>query len=138
MLLAGGVNETKVSDDSYLAVRSGPIVDPSQSPVIVRFAADAPTFTPTSIMFTLEAKATQAGLVQRIDLFDWIAGSWVQVDARPATLVDQVVNVLLTDPARFVQPGARAMAAQVRLHASGPFGTRSWVSRIDRVAWTVR
>jgi hypothetical protein len=137
-LLAGGVDETKVSDDSFMAVRSGPIMDRLGSPVIVRFAAEAPTFTPASITFTLEAKATEGGLVQRIDLFDWIAGSWVEVDARPATLVDQVVDVLLTDPARFVEPGARTMTAQVRLNASGPFGTRTWASHIDRVAWTVR
>jgi hypothetical protein len=136
--VAGGVDETKVSDDAYLAVRSGPITITRGSPVTVRFAAEAPLFTPASITFTLEAKATEGGLVQRIELFDWIAGSWAEVDARPATLVDQVVSVPLTDPARFVAPGTRAMTAQVRLDASGPFGSKSWAGHVDRVAWTVR
>jgi len=138
ILIAGGVDQAKVSDDSYMVVRNLLVFDPQESPVMVRFAAQAPTFTPASITFTLEAKATTAGLVQRIDVFDWVAGSWVEVDARPATLVDQVVNVPLTDPARFVKPGARTMTAQVRLKASGPVATLRWAGQIDRVAWTVR
>ncbi len=137
-LLAGGVGETKVSDDAYLAVRNDPFVRRPKSPLTVSFAAVAPLFTPASIVFTLEAKATEAGLVQRIDVFDWIADSWVEVDARPSSLEDQVVDVVLTDPARFVQPGARTMAARIRVDASGPFGTKTWASSIDRVAWTVR
>jgi hypothetical protein len=137
-LIAGGVDETKVSDDGYLAVRNDPIVTTRKSPVTVSFAADAPLFTPASIVFTLEAKATEAGLVQQIDLFDWVGDSWVEVDARPTTQEDQVVNVVLTDPVRFVQPGTRTMAARARFDPSGPFGSKSWASLIDRVAWTVR
>jgi hypothetical protein len=137
-LVAGGVDETKVSDDTYMAVRNGRKRTSEESPVMVRLAAAAPTFTPTSIAFTLEAKATQGGLVQQIEVFDWAQGSWVEVDARPATLADQIVEVLLTDPARFVQPGARTMRAQVRFKVGGPIAAKTWTGQIDRVAWTVR
>jgi hypothetical protein len=126
-----------VSDDSYMVVRPAPVLGQQESPVTVRFATEAPTFIPASITFTLEAKVTTASLVQRIDLFDWVAGSWVEIDARPATVVDQVVNVPVTNPARFVEPITRSMQAQVRLKASGPT-PMTWAGRIDRVAWTVR
>jgi hypothetical protein len=81
---------------------------------------------------------TTSGLVQGIDLFDWSAGSWVQIDVRPATLVDQVVDVPVADPGRFVEPGTRRMRAQVRFKPNGPMLGGRWAARIDRVAWTVR
>jgi hypothetical protein len=137
-LLSGGVDQAKVSDDTYMTVRSGLVADAQESPVAVQFDAQAPTFTPASIVFTLEARATVAGLVQRIDLYDWEAGSWVEVDARPATLLDQVVNIPLTDPARFVESLTRSMTAQVRLKANGSISSKAWAGQTDRVAWTVR
>lgn len=138
VLVAGGVVQAKVSDDRYMVVRNSTLVSPQKSPVTVRFAAQAPTFTPVSIAFTLEAKVTAPGLLQRIDLFDWVAGAWIEVDARPATLVDQVVDLPLTEPARFVKPGARDVMAQVRVSAEGHVRTRGWSAMIDRLAWTVR
>jgi hypothetical protein len=138
ILVSGGVDQAKVSDDAYMAVRNGPVTSSREAPVSVRFTAGAPTFTPVSISFTLEARVTAPDLVQQIVLFDWAAGSWVEVDARPATLVDQVVDVPLTDPARFVDPATRTMAAQVRFKANAPSMLGMWVAHIDRVAWTVR
>jgi hypothetical protein len=136
--LAGGLDETKVSDDAYMVVRNpNPLFTAPQAVLaIVRFAAPAPTYTPASIAFTLEAHATTPDLVQRILLYDWAAGSWVEVDARPTTVADQVVEVPLTDPGRFLQPGTRTMTAEVRFGPNPAIGT--WSAHIDRVAWTVR
>jgi len=134
-LVAGGVVQAKVSDDGYMTVRRAR--GPANGQVAMTFTAPAPMVTPASIAFTLESKATTTGLAQGIDVFDWVARSWVAVDARPATLVDQVVEVPLTDPARFVKPGSRLMTARVRLKEEGA-GAATWAARIDRVAWTVR
>jgi hypothetical protein len=137
-LVAGGVDQAKASDDTYMSVASGMTLNSQESPVTVQLTAPAPTFTPGSISFTLEARVTVPGLTQRIVLFDWAAGSWVEVDARPATMVDQVVKVPLTNPARFVDAATRTMAAQVRFKASAPSTSSQWVGHIDWVAWTVR
>jgi hypothetical protein len=104
--------------------------------VAVKLSAPAPTFAPVSISFTLEASATTPDLIQRILLYDWAAASWVQVDIRPATVADQVVDVPLTNPARFVDPATRTMSAQVRFTPAVPLGT--YAGRVDRAAWTVR
>jgi hypothetical protein len=133
-LVGGGVVQAKVSDDAYMTVRKAAAAN---GQVAMTFTAPAPMATPTSIAFTLESKATTTGLAQTIDAFDWVARSWVEVDARPATLVDQVVEVPLTDPARFVKPGSRLMTARVRVKAEGA-GASMWAGSIDRVAWTVR
>jgi hypothetical protein len=58
------------------------------------------------------------------------------VDTRPATLVDQVVNVTLVDPVRFVAADSRTMTARVRLTSDG--SAALWFGLVDRVAWTVR
>jgi hypothetical protein len=123
-----------VSDDDYLSVRNGLVTD---AQVAVKFTAQAPMFVPASLAFTLEAKVTTTGVVQGIDLFDWVAGSWIEVDARPAALVDQVVDVPVTEPARFVEAGSRSMAARARMKAEVP-GVSRWVGQFDQVTWTVR
>ena len=131
-LASGGVVQARVSDDTYMKVGNG---SAGNTKVGMRFGAPAPTFTPASITFTLEAKVTAAGVVQSIDVYDWVARSWVAVDTRPATLVDQVVNVTLVDPARFVAAD-RTMTARVRLTSDG--SAALWFGLVDRVAWTVR
>jgi VCBS repeat protein len=134
VLVSGGVVQARVSDDAYMKVGNGPTGNPN---IGMSFVAASPTFTPASITFTLEASVTTTGLLQSIELFDSAAGAWVTVDVRPATLVDQVVSVPLTDPARFVAPGSRAMTARIRLKADGA-GAALWTALVDRVAWTVR
>jgi hypothetical protein len=134
VLASGGVVQARVSDDAYMKVGNGSASNPN---VGVRFGAPAPTFTPASITVTVEAGVTTTGVFQWIDVFDWAARVWITVDARPATLADQVVSVPLTDPARFVDPGSRTMMARVRLKANGA-GAPVWFGLVDRVAWTVR
>jgi VCBS repeat protein len=134
VLASGGVVQARVSDDAYMKVGNGSVSNPN---IGVRFGAAAPTFTPASITVTVEASVTTTGVFQWIDVFDWTARVWVTVDARPATLVDQVVSVAVTDPARFVEPGSRTMTARIRLKANGS-GAALWFGLVDRVAWTVR
>jgi hypothetical protein len=134
VLASGGVVQARVSDDAYMKVHNGSAANPN---VGVRFAAPAPTFTPTSITITLEASVTTTGVLQSLDVYDWTAGAWITVDARPGTTADQVVSVPLTDPARFVAPGSRMMNARARLKANGS-GAPLWSALVDRVAWTVR
>ena len=132
-LASGGVVQARVSDDTYMKVGNG---SAGNTKVGMRFGAPAPTFTPASITFTLEAKVSAAGVVQSIDVYDWVARAWVVVDTRPATLVDQVVNVTLVDPVRFVAADSRTMTARVRLTSDG--SAALWFALVDRVAWTVR
>ena len=138
IVLGGGVDQAKVSDDAYFAVGNphpafGTAKD---APVTVRLAAASPSFAPTSITFTLESGASTPDLVQRIVLYDWVAKVWVEVDARPASLLDNVVDVVVTDPGRFVDRATRTLSAQVLYRPNTPMP--SWSVRIDRVAWTVR
>jgi hypothetical protein len=107
-------------------------------PVVLVFSAPAPTFVPASMTFSLEARASLGGIVQGIDLYDWVAGSWVTVDLRPAAPLDQVVSIPLANPGRFVERRTRAMNAQVRFRALGPRPAGGWDASIDAVAWTVR
>jgi hypothetical protein len=134
VVVSGGVVDAKVSDDRYITVKNGVAANPHVS---ARFVAPSPTFNPASITFTLEAKVTTTGVLQSIDLLDWVTGAWVQIDSRPATMNDQVVEIPVENPARFVSPDSRMMSARARLKADGS-GASLWSALIDRVAWTVR
>jgi hypothetical protein len=136
-LVSGGVQQAKVSDDTYMVVRNER-TDPGDWAVMVRFTAQAPTFVPTSITFSLEARVNKTGLVQAIDLFDWTSGGFVQVNQRTATLADQVVSIPLAAPGRFVQPGTRTMRARIKYKESVPQPNIRWAASIDAVAWAVR
>jgi hypothetical protein len=136
--VSGGVVEARVSDDALMVARAGPAEALAAWPVVVVFSAPAPTFVPASMTFSLEARASLGGIVQGIDLYDWVAGSWVTVDLRPAAPLDQVVSIPLANPGRFVERRTRAMNAQVRFRALGPRPAGGWDASIDAVAWTVR
>ncbi|MBV6457667.1 MAG: hypothetical protein HONBIEJF_00784 [Fimbriimonadaceae bacterium] len=137
-LVAGGLAETRVSDNLHMVARNQIVVNQNQRPLVFRFEAMAPMFWLNSITVLLEAKASTVGLTQYIDLFDWSANTWVQVDARSATTVDQKLAVGVTDPARFMHPTTRQVLSQVSYKVTGPVQSQSWTAAIDFVSWKFR
>ena len=59
------------------------------------------------------ARSSVTNLTQTIELFDFAAGVYVAIDTRTATTTDSVVEVMGSNPSRFVQTGTRAIRAKV-------------------------
>jgi glucose/arabinose dehydrogenase len=136
VLVSGGLPQVVQSDDQRAVVGPGIVAISSESPVTLRFDATAPSQTPTTLRFFLEAQASTAGLTQVLELWDYTANAWVQVDSRAASNnVDWRIVVTPSSPARFVQASTRAMRAQVRYYQSGPVTSSHWQARVDQAVW---
>ena len=138
-LISGGLSDLFYSDDARLYAQAGMILTPSEAPVWLVVTGTATTATPSELRFTLEANVNTAGAIaQWIRLYNYVTQSFEEVDARPATVPDQTVVVVVPgDPSRFIHPTTREMQAQLTWNTAGPIGAFPWTIGIDRATWTI-
>ncbi|MCH8275461.1 MAG: hypothetical protein IH851_11800, partial [Armatimonadetes bacterium] len=98
----------------------------------------SPIPNPRKILFTLEASASIPNINQKIELFNYVTGTWETVDTRPATTADSIAEIVITiNPERFIQPVTLAMKAKISYKEAGPILLYPWQARLDHVFWTV-
>lgn len=136
-VMSGGLPELLESDDLRLQIGGDFTLDRATPPVSVVVEGVSPGPNVVELSFKLEASATQSGIPQNIELYDFVAGQYVLVDARTATTTDSTVEISASDPSRFVQAGTGVMRAKVSYKSSGAASGR-WRIRIDQVQWKVR
>ena len=135
-VIAGGLPELLQSDDKRLVVNPGVTLNSVESPVTLRLDTTAPSQTATALRFFLEAQASTTGLTQVVELWDYTANAWVQIDSRGASPnVDARIVLLVANPNNFIQSGTRAMRAQIRYFQSGPIASFPWQVRVDQSVW---
>ena len=143
-LVSGDATDIAASDDQRLVFRSfkpppglnrDPRVVPRNS-VRLEFFTAAPHANPCELRFQLEAQVEVENLTQRIQLFDYQANQFVEIDARPATIDDSVTEVILREnPERFFMPKTSLIKAAVTWkNESGPAPNR-WHIGVDQVQW---
>lgn len=137
ILEEGNVKSLLKGDASVMKVRNGIVANATEPPASVILDTRCGLASPSSMSFTWTNRVTTAGLRQTVELFDWVANSWVEIDNRSATLSDQSITVPASDPARFVQTGTGAMRARVSVKAGGPVGASSWQMISDKALWIV-
>lgn len=135
---AGGSADLNNSDDQYLrvgAIRPFELNFPSAS---LETWTTAATETPSTILLQLEANVGAVPAVQVVQLYDYVAGQWVTVDTRFATLTDTKINLEIREsPARFVEAGTKRVKARVSVTDWG-ITVVAWSLNVDRVNWVVR
>ena len=144
LFVSGDQTDIAASDDQRLIYRSfkpppGLNRDPRAVPrnsVRLEFSTLAPHADPCELRFQVESQVEVENITQRIQLFDYPANQFVEVDARPATTSDSVAEILLRDsPERFFEPSTGLIKAAVTWkNESGPAPSR-WEIRVDHVQW---
>lgn len=133
----GGLPDLFFSDDTYVDVQARRATEIAAASVEIEIEGIAPTETPTSLKFILEAGQSGDPVLQRIELFNFQSGLWETVDERTAPFGDTTVSVVIgTNPARFVQPGTRLVRARIGYHDRGVTFI-SWGARYDVTKWEV-
>lgn len=136
-LAVGGFEELATSDNSDLSIRRSNSDVFSQ--VIFELTSQSPTMSPNTLSFTIEASVfSRSRVTQTIDLFDYVAGTYVQlnsVDAR--RFVDSVETADASgDLSRFVDQTTGEMKARVRFVS--PDIRQRFTANTDLVTWTIR
>jgi hypothetical protein len=137
ILFSGTVNDLLASDDVRATFRPGITFASGEAPVRVRLDAVSPVIAPSTMRILVESQASAGGMLQTIEAFDYVANDWEQVDVRNANVgTDGVVDLSLTNPARFVDAGG---SVSMRLHfkPTAPVFTYPWNSALDKIAWVV-
>lgn len=133
--VSGSVAELAASDDAYFKVRRSM---PSHPGAGFDVGGVSPIAVPSSLSVRLESSVeAQRPVNQSIELYDYVAGNWVQVDYRASSRTTDLVAEVTAggDVSRFVQPGTGFVEARVRYHPT--FTTLRFVAKVDQFSWTV-
>lgn len=139
ILSSGSLQDTFESDNLYLKFRPGLTLNSSEPPVWLEFESVLSTDAPSSLSVILEASANTVGLTQSIEMFNWNAGQYEQVDSRAVAFNgDLVVDIdLATGISDYVQSGTGAVKTRAGWRATGLILLFPWTVCIDQVAWSV-
>ena len=138
IVLGGSLASTVDSDDVWLSIRGRFENDKSNFRFVqAEFSAVSPVPSVTSLTLRIETSLSSIA-VETLEAFDFVAGLFVQVNQRVLGTTEVPLQVTLTAPARFLEPGTRRMLMRTALtqHTFTP-GTLA-VYKVDRLAWMLR
>lgn len=136
-LVGGGVSELGTQDGQYLVVNKGITANPTEAPVRLVFEGTCRWQDISKVRFQLRNKVNSAGLQQIVDLWDFTAGAWVEVQNQNASTTETSFTLTAPNPDRFVEAGTKTMRARVQLKAVGPTTVSDWGTSIDLATWTI-
>lgn len=135
ILVSGGVNALAASDGIDLSIQRGLDV---QSRTVFELTGVSPVANPVSFEVELEgAVFARSSVNQTIELFDFVAGNWQQLDSRAASpFSDSTVIVAASgDLARFVELGTRTTKARISYNSLNP--RQQFSSNTDHFSWAI-
>jgi len=135
--LAGGtVNDLFASDDSKVTVRGNTLR--TNRDIVMTVSGAAPLIAFNRLQILVEASVTIPNLRQKVELYDHVAGAWVEVDDRPATTTDSYATINITNnPARFLLPATNTVSARVTFDSTSA-GARRWFANVDQLRAALR
>lgn len=132
--ISGGLSEVQQSDETYLRYRPGITFSSAQAPIELTFDVTCPRTQLSKLNITFEAGASTSNLNQQLYLRNYQTAQWDEIDARPATLTDSVVQLNLdTNLNRYVEAGTRKVRLRATWKQTGPVFAYPWNIRIDHV-----
>jgi hypothetical protein len=134
----GGLSEALAPDGTYLTVRPGFTISPSEQPVNLVFRGNSPTASAKHLRIELKSKVSGPGLKQYVDFYNYQTQTWEAQDARPLTTTDKTCQIAPPgDCSRFVHPSSLQVSVRVRCGAYAPVLGYPWSLRLDEVRWFV-
>ncbi|MBA3727086.1 MAG: hypothetical protein H0W86_11740 [Armatimonadetes bacterium] len=137
-LIGGDLGSLWYSDDDRLRGRPGVVFSTAEFPMQLIAETIAPSNNILTLKFTLEARTSVANMTQRIELFNFVSNSWVQVDSRPSSTSDSTVEVIVTQNIdQYVNSQNRRMRAKISFKPTSTVFVYPWIASLDRTVWTV-
>lgn len=140
-LLSGTVYSLQHSDDDYVLVQSDDIKSrllflPTVQLVI---RTHCPVSNLSQMDIIVESAASISNILQAVEMYDYDAQTFEQIDSRILSTTDQTIQLHVTDrPSRFVDPTAHDVKVRVKAKAMGSTIGVSWSHRIDKILWIAR
>lgn len=138
LVVSGGLPELTASDDLYLVLRPGIVFSTSESPIQLELTSTLSSAAPAAFSFKIESSANQAGIEQKVSLFNYGANAYESVDTRVLATSDGTIIITPEgNTSRFVNQTTRETKALVACRATQPLFSYPWLVRIDQSVWRV-
>jgi subtilisin family serine protease len=137
---AGGLDDLFDSDDAHVVIEQRPAFSPLLPLIRMEVAGVAIIWPVSELVARIEASVDSlpGQPLQRLSLFDFVAGEYVIIDERTATPDDSVVHVTITDdPSRFITPGASRTTMRIEWFDPGAVFSPNWASFTDQAIWAI-
>jgi serine protease AprX len=136
-LVSGDLSDLTRADDGYIEVEARMPDEVAAASVEIEVEGTAPSDDPIELSFTLEAATSGIPTRQRIEMYDFDAGQWEQVDERDGPAVDTEVAVTInTDAGRFIDDATLKVRTRIGYHDRG-VTFLGWGGRFDATYWTL-
>ena len=134
-VVSGGISSLRYSENVRFLASLGPISGKTQA-AITDLKGLTTILNPSVLRFKLEANSN-AGMLQKIELFNYVTQGFETVDQRTATTTDSIVTVNATgDRSRFVDQGSGEVRARIS-YAGAALTKGDPLGRIDHAQWIV-
>ncbi len=137
---SGNVASLAADDGNYLVALMGDVPMITEPPAQLVVEGTAPAGQVLGIDVRAVAKVNTTGVSQKIELFDWVSNSYVQVGAtQVSTMTDSLhIGNATGTLANFVQAGTRKVRAKVSFFATSPTFMLVWIVSVDQAQWNIR
>lgn len=134
---SGGLPDLFNSDNSYYNVEARRPTEIAAASVEIVVTGTAASTTASRFEFVLEAATSGNPVRQRIELFNYVSGTWETVDERDGVSNDTTVNVVITNNAsRFINQSTREIRARIGYHDRN-VTFPAWGARYDMTVWNI-
>ena len=135
--LGGTLFELLISDNTYMTLQSITSYQRSVPDAQVEISGVVPGGTVNVVGVVVESAVSTTNVLERVEMFDFVANQWVTLGERYPVLSDtEVVSATVLDSGRFVQQGTREIRARIGWFDRGA-PTRNWLARIDKAVFGV-
>ncbi|HVT13591.1 MAG TPA: hypothetical protein VHE55_15100 [Fimbriimonadaceae bacterium] len=132
---SGGLEDLFYSDDDAMTLRNGISPFASDYPISITLTAHVPILMPSGLKIGVESHVQLAQLDQTVDVFDYVSGSYTQVDVRPGSLSDALAYLSLNNPSRYIDPASGEVKMRIKYRAGSVLPGASWTAGVDRAIW---
>lgn len=132
---SGSAADLGAADDRYFVVKRGPGASANDDPLRVVLKGNSLWQDISKLSLKVQAKASTTGLQLSLELYDFVAGAWVQKQTAALTGSDVDFSLAGTNVDRFVQTGTKEIRARLVARAGGPVGNAAWEVSFDSAYW---
>lgn len=137
LLVGGGLEQLLRSDDSRMSILALPYNEVAVASAEVVVSSVAQARTGSELIVRLEAAASASPVRQRLELFNYTLGAWVQIAEIDAATSDRYLEVAVTaDVEEYIDPNSGRMDLRVGFHNRG-VSEAAWVATLDFVQFVL-
>ena len=132
---AGDISDVAESNDMYLQLLPE-MPDANESPLSVTIITEISNLNPNLLSLTVESNVNTPGLSQKIEVFNFSSGTFIELDEVAASLNDDTLTYSVPGvPSQFVQSSTGNVLARLSWQSTGSNLMFPWRISIDNLVW---